>query len=216
MRFWRRGSRTASGPRRSRWSGRSPSQPPATRRTRRLGRCRRESRSARRDAFQEGTLALFSVDSPTAPASVGFDSTKPGAMQLTVIPTGPSSWAIWRVKPICAAFDEVYAWMPVRLTLRPAPEEIIHDPAEALLLHRSRRGSGAVHGGREVRVDHRVPRFVGQLVDRGVRLSDDSAGVVDENVHRHRRRSEELLDSGRISQVDRCPCRPCGRSHRRR
>ena len=30
----------------------------------------------------------------------------PGAMLLTVIPNGPSSWASWRVSPICAALAD--------------------------------------------------------------------------------------------------------------
>ena len=32
----------------------------------------------------------------------------------------PSSWASWRVSPICAAFADAYAWIPVRLTPSPA------------------------------------------------------------------------------------------------
>jgi hypothetical protein len=34
---------------------------------------------------------------------VGLDRMNPGAMQLTVMPNGPSSCASWRVSPICAA-----------------------------------------------------------------------------------------------------------------
>ena len=56
---------------------------------------------------------------------VGFERTNPGAMLFTVIPKGPSSCAVWRVKPICPAFALAYAWMPVRLTLRPAPDEML-------------------------------------------------------------------------------------------
>src|SRR6185437_6910674 len=55
----------------------------------------------------------------------GLERTKPGAMLLTVIPHGPSSWASWRVSPICAAFADAYAWIPVRLTPRPAPLEML-------------------------------------------------------------------------------------------
>src|SRR3954452_12638942 len=55
---------------------------------------------------------------------VGLESTKPGAMQLTVMPNGPSSCAVWRVKPIWPALALAYAWIPVRLTLRPAPDEM--------------------------------------------------------------------------------------------
>src|SRR5262249_13860511 len=36
----------------------------------------------------------------------GFERTNPGAMLLTVIPNGPSSWASWRVSPICAALAD--------------------------------------------------------------------------------------------------------------
>src|SRR6202012_5131912 len=46
-------------------------------------------------------------------------------MQFTGMPYWPSSWAICRVKPIWPAFALAYAWMPVRLTLRPAPEEML-------------------------------------------------------------------------------------------
>src|SRR5262245_19686863 len=56
---------------------------------------------------------------------VGLDRTKPGAMQFTVIPEGPSSCAICLVKPICAAFALVYAWMPVLLTVSAAADEIV-------------------------------------------------------------------------------------------
>src|SRR5438552_384347 len=45
-------------------------------------------------------------------------------MQFTVMPKRPSSCAICRVNPICPALALVYAWMPVRVTLRPAPDEM--------------------------------------------------------------------------------------------
>ena len=53
-----------------------------------------------RDAEHEVALALPGRSSPTARWVVGLDRMKPGAMQLTVIPNGPSSCAICRVKPI--------------------------------------------------------------------------------------------------------------------
>ena len=46
-------------------------------------------------------------------------------MQLTVMPNGPSSCAICRVNPIWPALALAYAWIPVRLTVRPAPEEML-------------------------------------------------------------------------------------------
>ena len=79
----------------------------------------------RRDPLEQRALPLRRRSSPTALMLVGFESTKPGAMLLTVIPNGPSSCAVWRVKPIWPAFALAYAWMPVRLTLRPAPEEML-------------------------------------------------------------------------------------------
>ena len=55
----------------------------------------------------------------------GLLRTKPGATQLAVMPHGPSSCAVCRVKPICPALALAYAWIPVRLTVRPAPEEML-------------------------------------------------------------------------------------------
>src|SRR5438477_1636322 len=56
-------------------------------------------------------------------------------MQFTVMPNGPSSCAICRVNPICAALALAYAWIPVRLTLRPAPDEMFTiDPARAAFI----------------------------------------------------------------------------------
>src|SRR4051794_4464971 len=40
------------------------------------------------------------------------------------MPKRPSSCAVWRVNPIWPAFALAYAWIPVRLTLRPAPDEM--------------------------------------------------------------------------------------------
>ena len=57
-------------------------------------------------------------------------------MQLTVMPNGPSSWAICRVNPIWPALALAYAWIPVRLTVRPGSRGDVDDPAPAALLHR--------------------------------------------------------------------------------
>ena len=57
------------------------------------------------DLLEQRLLALAPVAVPLRWA-VGLESTKPGAMQLTVIPNGPSSCASCRVKPICAALAE--------------------------------------------------------------------------------------------------------------
>ena len=59
-----------------------------------------------------------------AAAEAGFDRTKPGAMQFTRMPCAPSSRAVCRVKPMRPAFALAYAWMPVRLYDRPAPDEM--------------------------------------------------------------------------------------------
>src|SRR6516225_7823718 len=66
----------------------------------------------------------------------------PGAMQLTVMPNGPSSFAICRVNPITPALALVYAWIPVLLTVRPAADEM-------LTIRPQRRSVlvGAIHGG---------------------------------------------------------------------
>src|SRR5438477_2556742 len=56
-------------------------------------------------------------------------------MQFTVMPNGPSSCAICRVNPIWPALALAYACIPVRLTLRPAPDEMFTiDPARAAFI----------------------------------------------------------------------------------
>jgi hypothetical protein len=50
---------------------------------------------------------------------------KPGAIEFTVMPERPGSNAVCRVKPIWPALALAYAWIPVRLTLRPAPDEML-------------------------------------------------------------------------------------------
>ena len=59
---------------------------------------------ARRDPLEQRAAGPPRRSSPTARSIVGFERTKPGAIALTVIPNGPSSCAVWRVKPIWPAF----------------------------------------------------------------------------------------------------------------
>ena len=63
-------------------------------------------------------LALYQRDHWEQSTKFSYPGLSGGT--LTVIPNGPSSCACWRVSPIWPAFALAYAWIPVRLTLRPA------------------------------------------------------------------------------------------------
>ena len=142
---------------------------------------------------------------------VGFDRTNPGAMLLTVMPHGPSSCASWRVRPICAAFADAYAWMPVRLMPSPAPLEMLMIRPPRCCLHPRRHRLRAVEGAGDVDVEDRLP-FVGRnLLERPSHLAEHAAGVVHEDVDAARgrgRRSDAGIDRSAIADVrDRRPTR---------
>ena len=122
-------------------------------------------------------------------------------MQFTVMPVGPELHAVWRVKPMRPAFEAVYAWMPVRLTLRPAPEEMRDDPAEAALLHGGGDGTHAVERTAQVGVHHRVPFDVGDVLNGRMGLAAHSSCRVHEDVQRPQR--PQVGDSGcSVSEID--------------
>ena len=72
---------------------------------------------------------ILSISSRVAATSIS-----PGAMQLTLIPAGPSSRASGRVNPMTPAFAAAYACTPVRVLVRPATDETLtiapRDPAD--------------------------------------------------------------------------------------
>ena len=138
--------------------------------------------AARRDPLDQRSLAFLAVALPLRDRSSGSRARSPARSQFTVIPKRPSSCAVCRVKPICPAFALAYAWIPVRLTLRPAPEEMLTMRPYARRLHAGNDRPRADERAGQVRVDDRVPVVVRDVLERLADLADDTAGVVDEDV----------------------------------
>ena len=112
---------------------------------------------------------------------VGLERTKPGAMLLTVMPHGPSSCASCRVRPICAALADAYAWMPVRLTPRPAPLEMLTmRPKRAAFM--PAQPPGEIERAGHVHVKDALPLLRRHLLQRPADLPEHAAGVVHEDV----------------------------------
>ena len=73
--------------------------------------------------------------------------------------------------------------MPVRLTPKPAPLEMMRILPCARLLHARRNGLRADESPLEIHVKDGLPLIQGDGFQWLPRLSDGAAGAVDENVH---------------------------------
>ena len=153
-----------------------------------------------RDAVDERRWPSSPYDSHWR-SVVGLERTKPGAMLFTVMPQGPSSWASWRVRPICAALADAYAWMPGEADAEPGAARDVDDAAGARRLHARRHGLGAVERAGHVDVEDDLPLLRRDLLERAAHLSEHAAGVVHQDV--------DAARSPQRPRRRRRPRRPC-------
>ncbi len=94
--------------------------------------------------------------------------------------------------------------MPVMLTLRPAPDEMLTMRPHRCGLHGGGDRPGAEERRGEVGVDDGAPILDGDLLERVMHLAAHAAGVVDEDVD-HPDRGEPGGDGARVGQIGGVP-----------
>ena len=96
--------------------------------------------------------------------------------------------------------------MPVRLTPRPAPLEMLTIRPAALPLHARRHGLRAEEGAGEVDVEDGLPVGLADLLERPADLAAHAAGIVDQDVDRARGGdlATTACDRCAVADVQRC------------
>src|SRR4051794_16798065 len=85
-----------------------------------VGDVLRPAEPPERDPLQQRALPLLSIGLPLGDRR-RVRKDEPRRARVDRDAEGPSSCAVWRVKPSWPALALAYAWMPVKDTLRPAP-----------------------------------------------------------------------------------------------